>query len=68
MPPDLSLLKHTVARIRRDIRLHARQMLTLIDRDQDCSREAQLLMRAQADLRLYLTRQEDIGDAGARHS
>jgi hypothetical protein len=60
MAPDVTLLNHTIARIRRDIRLHSRQMLAMIDRDEDCSAEAQLLMRAQTDLRLYLDRQEQM--------
>jgi hypothetical protein len=31
-------------------------MLALIDADEDCSTPAQQIMRAQADLRLYLDR------------
>jgi hypothetical protein len=49
-------LKQTIARIRKDIRVLSREMLALIDRDEDCTRPAQQLMRAQADLRLYLDR------------
>ena len=46
--------------IRRDIRLFARQMQSKIDADEDCSVEAQALMRAEADLRLYLERRESL--------
>lgn len=60
MPPNVTLLNHTIDRIRRDIRLYSQQMLAMIERDEDCSVEAQLLMRAQTDLRLYLARQEDV--------
>lgn len=51
-------IDQTIARIRKDIRVLSREMQALIDRDEDCTQPAQQIMRAQADLRLYLERQE----------
>lgn len=51
-------LNRTIARIRRDIRYLSREMLSRIDADEDCTESAQRIMRAQADLRLYLERRE----------
>ena len=58
MDRDLVRLKQNIARIRRDIRIEAREMQQLIDADLDCSSCAQLLMRMQGDLRLYLEKME----------
>jgi hypothetical protein len=55
---DAHALDRNINRIRRDIRIYARQMQARIDADEDCSVEAQALMRAEADLRLYLQRRE----------
>ena len=60
MQVDTRALDRNINRIRREIRLFARQMQTKIDADQDCSVEAQALMRAEADLRLYLERRESL--------
>lgn len=54
-------LNQTIARIRRDIRILSREMQALVDRDEDCTPAAQQLMRAQADLRIYLDRRTDAG-------
>lgn len=51
-------LNQTIARIRRDIRVLAGEMQALIDADEDCTQPAQQIMRAQADLRLYLDKRE----------
>ncbi len=51
-------LKMTIARIRRDIRCLSKEMQARIDADEDCTESAQQIMRAQADLRLYLERRE----------
>lgn len=58
MSRELAAIDRNINRIRRDIRLCARQMQTKIDADEDCSTEALVLMRAEADLRLYLERRE----------
>ena len=56
MTDQKARISYVISRIRRDIRIHARKMQSQIEADEDCSTEAQLLMRAQADLRLYLER------------
>ncbi len=58
MGAEIALLKRTIARIRRDIRLQAREMQALVDADLDCSGAARLLMHLHNDLRLYLEKQE----------
>ena len=58
MHADTRALDRNINRIRRDIRVYARQMQSRIDADEDCSVEAQALLRAEADLRLYLARRE----------
>jgi hypothetical protein len=60
MQVDIRALDRNINKIRRDIRLYARQMQSRIDADEDCSAEAQALMRAEADLRLYLERRESL--------
>ena len=62
MSADAALLKRNVARIRRDIRLQAREMQALIDADLDCTAAARLLMHMHADLRLYLEKQEQANE------
>ncbi|WP_398471188.1 hypothetical protein [Tardiphaga sp.] len=54
----MDALNMNIARTRRDIRHLARQMQARIDADEDCTEPAQQIMRAQADLRLYLERRE----------
>jgi hypothetical protein len=58
MDTDTARLKQNIARIRRDIRLTSRQMQDLIDRDEDCSAAARMLVHLQSDLRLYLEKRE----------
>jgi hypothetical protein len=58
MQADTRTLDRNINRIRRDIRICARQIQSRIDADEDCSAEAMALMRAEADLRLYLQRRE----------
>ena len=58
MDRDLALLLRNIARIRRDIRLQAREVQALIDADIDCTSAARLLMRMQADLVLYVEKRE----------
>jgi hypothetical protein len=60
MQVDTRALDRNINKIRRDIRLYARQIQSKIDADEDCSVEAQALMRAEADLRLYLERRESL--------
>jgi hypothetical protein len=58
MDRDLARLKQNIARIRRDIRLQAWEMQQLIDADLDCTSCAQLLMRMQGDLKLFIEKRE----------
>jgi hypothetical protein len=58
MERELSLLKRNIARLRRDIRIQAREMQTLVDFDLDCSDAARVLMHLENDLRLYLGKLE----------
>ena len=58
MQVDSRALDRNINRIRREIRIYARQMQSRLDADEDCSAEAMALMRAAADLRLYLERRE----------
>lgn len=60
MQVDTRALDRNINRIRRDIRIFARQMQSRVDADEDCSAEAMALMRAEADLRLYLQRRESV--------
>lgn len=50
MDRDLARLQQNISRIRREIRLQASEMQSLIDSDLDCRGAARLLMRMQADL------------------
>jgi hypothetical protein len=65
MDVNRSRLKHNIARIRRDIRMTAREMQTLIDADLDCSGAARVLVHLQNDLKLYLEKRDAMAD---RHS
>jgi hypothetical protein len=58
MGRELAAIDRNINRIRRDIRLHSARMQARIDADQDCTEAALILMRAQADLRLFLERRE----------
>jgi hypothetical protein len=58
MDRQLSHLQRNISRIRRDIRLQAWEMQQLIDADLDCTAAAQLLMRMQADLVLFIQKRE----------
>ncbi len=53
-------LNQTIAKIRKDIRILSREMLSLIDADEDCTQPAQQIMRAQADLRLFIEKRERV--------
>lgn len=55
-----SQINRNINRIRRDIRLWAVRMQAKIDADEDCTSEARALMHAQADLRLFLQRREEV--------
>ena len=66
MSAEAALLKRNIARIRRDIRLQAREMQALIDADLDCTAAARLLMHMQADLRLFLEKQEAVACANGQ--
>jgi hypothetical protein len=55
---ELAQLQRNIARIRRDIRLQNAEMQALIAADIDCTNAAQLLMRMQADLVLYVQKRE----------
>jgi len=57
---DLRLLARTIARLRRDIRLQAREMQALIDADLDCTGAARVLMHLSNDLRLFLEKREQL--------
>jgi hypothetical protein len=58
MDADITRLKQNIARIRRDIRLQALELLQLIDADLDCTSCAERLMRMQADLVLFLEKRD----------
>jgi hypothetical protein len=58
MRNDLVRLQQNIARLRRDIRLQAREMQALIDSDIDCTSAARLLMRMQADLVLFIEKRQ----------
>ena len=58
MDRDLARLQQSMTRIRRDIRLQSMEMQALIDADIDCTAEARLLMRMQADLVLFIEKRE----------
>ena len=51
-------LNRNIARLRREVRLQSSEIEQLIAADLDCSSAAQRLMRAQADLVLYIKKRE----------
>ena len=55
---DLRLLARNIARLKRDVRLQAREMQELLDADLDCSGAARVLMHLQNDLLLFLEKRE----------
>ena len=57
---DLRLLTRNIARLRRDIRLQAREMQALIDAELDCTGAARILMHLNSDLRLFLEKREQL--------
>lgn len=61
---DLRLLVRNIARLRRDIRLQARELQALIDADLDCTGAARVLMHLQNDLRLFLEKRERLTCGG----
>ena len=60
MDRNLVLLNRNIARLRRDVRLQSFEIEQLIAADVDCSSAAQRLMRAQADLVLYIEKREPL--------
>jgi len=58
MDRNLVLLNRNIARLRRDVRLQSCQIEQLIAADLDCTPAAQRLMRAQADLVLFIEKRE----------
>jgi hypothetical protein len=58
MDRNLVLLNCNIARLRRDVRLQSCEIEQLIAADLDCTPAAQRLMRAQADLVLFIERRE----------
>jgi hypothetical protein len=64
MDRNLVLLNCDVARLRRDVRLQSTEIEQLIAADLDCTPAAQRLMRAQADLVLYLEKRERLIEPG----
>ena len=58
MDRNLVLLNRNIARLRRDVRLQSSEIEQLIAADLDCTSAAQRLMRAQADLVLYIEKGE----------
>jgi hypothetical protein len=58
MERNLFLLNRNIARLRRDVRLQSSEIEQLIAADLDCTSAAKRLMRAQADLVLYIEKRE----------
>jgi len=58
MDRNLVLINRNIARLRRDVRLQSSQIEQLIAADLDCTPAAQRLMRAQADLVLFIEKRE----------
>jgi hypothetical protein len=65
MDRKLAQLQRNITRIRRDIRLQSCEMQALIDADIDCTNAAQLLMRMQADLVLFIEKRERLKSSEA---
>jgi hypothetical protein len=64
MDLNLVLLNRNIARLRRDVRLQAFEIEQMIAADLDCTASAQRLMRAQADLVLYIEKRERLMTPG----
>ena len=58
MDRNLVRLNRNIVRLRRDVRLQSWEIEQLIAADLDCTPAAQRLMRAQADLILYVEKRE----------
>jgi hypothetical protein len=58
MDRNLVLLNRNIARLRRDVRLQSSKIEQLIAADLDCTPAAQRLVRAQADLVLFIEKRE----------
>jgi len=58
MDKQLAQLQRNISRIRREIRVQNAEMQSLIEADMDCTNSAQLLMRMQADLVVFLEKRE----------
>jgi hypothetical protein len=58
MDRNLVLLNRNIARLRRDVRLQSSELEHLIAADLDCTAAAQRLIRAQADLVLFVEKRE----------
>lgn len=54
----LVLLNRNIARLRRDVRLQSWEIKQLLAADLDCTPVSHRLMRAQADLVLYIEKRE----------
>ncbi len=65
---DLNLvrLNRNIARLRREVRLQSSEIEQLIAADRDCTPAAQRLMRAQADLILFVEKRERLSAPAAR--
>ena len=66
MDRNLVLLNRNIARLRRDVRLQSSEIEQLIAADLDCTSVVQRLMRAQADLVLYIEKRERLMASVAR--
>ena len=66
MDRNLVLLNRNIARLRRDVRLQSFEIEQLIAADLKCTSAAQRLMRAQADLVLYVEKRERLMRPAAR--
>jgi hypothetical protein len=58
MDRNLVLLNRNIARLRRDVWLQSSEIEQLIAADLDCTPAAHRLMRAQADLVLFIEKRE----------
>jgi hypothetical protein len=66
MDRNLVLLNRNIARLRRDVRLESSKIEQLIAADLDCTPAAKRLMRAQADLVLYIENRERLAAPAVR--
>jgi len=63
---DRNLVLRNIARLRRDVRLQSCELEQLIPADLDCTPAAQRLIRAQADLVLFIEKRERLMTPVAR--